>query len=66
VRIHVNGEAREVPEGSSVADLVRSLGLRPELVAVERNLAVVPRASHERTRLAPGDRIEIATLVGGG
>ena len=66
MQVLVNGERREVPDGSTVAELVRSLGLRPEIVAVERNLELVKRAEREQVRLAEGDRIEIATLVGGG
>jgi len=64
--IEVNGAARALPRGTSVADLVRALGLEPERVAVERNQCLVPRAEHERTALADGDRVEVVTLVGGG
>ncbi len=35
-------------------------------VAVERNLELAPRTRHAETRLAPGDRVDIVTLVGGG
>ena len=44
MRVTVNGEPRELSEGSSVAELVAALGLRPEIVAVERNRELVPRA----------------------
>lgn len=66
IEVRVNGGARELEAGATVADLVRELGLRPELVAVERNEALVPRAVRETTRLASGDRLEVVTLVGGG
>ena len=66
IQIEVNGEARAIPPGTTVARLVESLGLRPELVAVERNQRLVPRAERSATELAPGDRIELVTLVGGG
>ncbi len=66
ISIRVNGVARDVREDCSVAALVHELGLRRELVAVERNGAIVRRADHEATRLAPGDVVEIVTLVGGG
>ena len=62
----MNGAARELPPGSTLADLVRALGLRPEQVAVERNERLVPRAAHASVELAEGDRLEIVTLVGGG
>ena len=66
VRIVLNGEEREVPEGTTVAALVDAVGIDRRYVAVERNLEIVPRARHEETLLAPGDRIEIVTMVGGG
>ena len=64
--ILVNGEPREVPAGTSVAELLRDLDLASARVAVERNGRIVLREEHERTRLAEGDRLEIVTLVGGG
>ena len=66
LEIQVNGEPFEVPKGSTVADLVASRDLRPELVAVERNREIVPRKEHEAVPIESGDRIEIVTLVGGG
>jgi len=65
MRIQVNGEPREV-EAATVSALVRELGLDPRKVAVERNLAIVPRSLHDSTVLAEGDRIEMVQFVGGG
>ena len=66
IEIRVNGAARAVREGCTVAALVAELGLRPELVAVERNGRIVRRAQHAETVLASGDTPEVVTLVGGG
>lgn len=66
LHVHVNGEARAVPAGSTVADLVQSLGLTPAQVAVERNRQIVRRAEHAATPLADGDRLEVVTFFGGG
>lgn len=66
MRIVLNGEGREVPEGLSVAGLLQRLELRPERVAVERNRELVPRGRHAETPLAEGDELEVVTLVGGG
>ncbi|MBK7645406.1 MAG: sulfur carrier protein ThiS [Planctomycetes bacterium] len=66
MQIEVNGVARTVSEGSTVAELVEALGLRPEVVAVERNAQLVRRPERATTRLAAGDRLELVTLVGGG
>jgi sulfur carrier protein len=66
MQLIVNGEAREVPEGLTVRGLVEHLGLTDGPVAVERNLEVVPRASHATTALTAGDVVEIVHFVGGG
>jgi sulfur carrier protein len=66
LQLFVNGEAREVAEGATVADLLDSIGLRPKQVAVEVNLELVPRTRHDEHLLRAGDRMEVVTLVGGG
>jgi sulfur carrier protein len=66
VKLTVNGEAKSVPEGFTLAQLVRELGLERNPIAIELNREVVPRDRHGKTRLAEGDRLEIVTLVGGG
>ena len=53
-------------EGETVADLLDSLGLLPEGVAVERNRDIIGRSDYSTIRLAEGDRIEIVHFVGGG
>ena len=66
VRIHLNEEERQVPEGSTILELLLELSLKPEQVAVELNRALVRRAQHGTTVLSEGDRLELVTLVGGG
>ncbi len=62
----MNDEPRTVADGATVADLVADLGLGPRRIAVEVNLAVVPRATYGDTALRDGDRVEIIHFVGGG
>ncbi len=66
VKIYVNGESREIPAESTVADLLRQLKLDPRFLAVERNRELVPRTRHHETVLQADDVIEVVTLVGGG
>lgn len=65
MRIQVNGDTRDVVARTILA-LVEELALDPRKVAVERNLAIVPRSLHAQTALAEGDRIELVQFVGGG
>ena len=64
--ITLNGDPRRVAAGSSVADLLASLDLPAEKVAVERNLGIVPRSTFADVVLAEGDALEIVHFVGGG
>ncbi len=66
MKVTVNGAERSVPDGFTLGQLVRELGLEKNPIAIELNLQVVPRARHGETPLAEGDRLEIVTLVGGG
>lgn len=65
MKLTINGNESEVPDGLSVAGLVAHLGLQGP-VAVERNRDVVPRAEHTTTMLSDGDHIEVVHFVGGG
>ncbi len=65
MQLLVNGEPRELSAGT-VAAMVGELGLDTRKVAVERNLAIVPRSRFAETALREGDRIEIVHFIGGG
>ncbi|MGE3856122.1 MAG: sulfur carrier protein ThiS [Dehalococcoidia bacterium] len=60
----VNGEARSLPPGTTIADLVPTEWTRG--VAVARNDEIVPRADWPATPVAEGDAIEIVRPVQGG
>ena len=63
--IFINGERRKV-EATNVAELVRSLELTGDRIAVEQNLEIVPRGAWEAAAVRDGDRFEIVHFVGGG
>jgi sulfur carrier protein len=66
MRLWVNGEQREVAEGTTVSLLLLQLDVEPGPVAVERNREIVPRALHGSTALNDGDELEVVQFVGGG
>lgn len=66
LRLSVNGQPRETFEGVSLASLLEQLGIEAGRVAVERNLAIVPRSLYASVHLEEGDRLEIVQFVGGG
>ena len=67
MRIQINGEQREFPKSSlSLTELIDTLSLAPQRIAVEVNKTIVRRSDWEKTKLKDGDQIEIVHFVGGG
>jgi len=66
ISVKVNGEARSVPPGLSIAALLDRIGIDRAKVAVERNLEIVPRSTLAEVRVEDGDSFEIVHFVGGG
>ena len=64
--IIVNETETEVPEGSFISDLIRSLGLNPVRLAVELNRRIIRRSAWDSTSISEGDRVEVVHFVGGG
>jgi sulfur carrier protein len=66
IQITVNGEARAVEAGTTVAALLAHMALTGKRVAVERNGEIVPKGRHGEAVIAAADRLEIVVAVGGG
>ena len=66
MQVTLNGEARQLRDGFTVAELVSELGLLTRRIAVEINLDILPREAYERHPLREGDVVEIVQFVGGG
>ena len=64
----VNGEERSLERGTTVAELVASLGAPADGrgVAVAIDTEVVPRSAWGDTELLPGARVEVLIAVQGG
>ncbi len=66
MRMTINGEERDVDDGTTIAMLLAGLDLRREGLAVAVNDDVVPRTDHPVRVLRDGDRVEIIVAVAGG
>lgn len=66
MRITVNGTEQDIPEESTVEDLLRAHGLEPSSVVAELNREILERDLFSHTRLQPGDILELLHFVGGG
>ncbi len=64
--IQLNGEPHEVEEGTSVADLLKTLDIQLEQVAVEINLEIMDKHEFGNRILQNDDRVEVMSFIGGG
>jgi thiamine biosynthesis protein ThiS len=66
IGVRVNGEARQVAAGATVAALLESMAIDPRLVAIELDGRIVSRAALDTVSLDDGARLEIVRFVQGG
>lgn len=66
MQLTINSRSREVPDATTIRQLLDILGLAGQHVAVERNREIVSFRTFDQTVLAEGDVLEVVTLVGGG
>jgi sulfur carrier protein len=66
MKLTVNGEPREAPDGATVAQVVATVTGQATGVAAAVNGEVVPRRSWPGTALQDGDQVEVVTAVQGG
>lgn len=66
MNLTINGQKRQVDEGTSMEALLEQLGLKGRPVAVEVNGKLIRREERGNFVLREGDRVEIVTIVGGG
>jgi sulfur carrier protein len=66
VKVIANGAPTEVPDGSTLTDLLQVLGLGARWVVAERNGEAIQRREMAKILLVDGDRIELVRAVAGG
>jgi thiamine biosynthesis protein ThiS len=66
MKIVINGEKHEVPEGLTVLGLIESLNLDPAQLAIELDGLILKKPEWPTRALAEGARLEVVHFVGGG
>ncbi|TWT93809.1 sulfur carrier protein ThiS [Stieleria varia] len=66
IKITVNGKAVQIEEPMTVQQLLDTVEVPPNYLAVELNADVVPREEYGSHTVHDGDDVEVVTLVGGG
>jgi sulfur carrier protein len=62
----INGETREVTQGSTLYDVIQLLGVQERVMAAAVNMEIVKQDQWEKAVLRDQDRIELLDFVGGG
>ncbi len=64
--IHLNGQPMELPEPTTIHELVSRYPISPSSILVERNQEALPRSEWGETTIRENDRIEFIRVVAGG
>ena len=67
MKVVVNGEAQEVPDGATVSALLKLRKVKmPDMVSVELNGGILDRGAFDSTALKESDAVELLYFMGGG
>ena len=66
IEISVNGQTVEIQSEMTVEQMLDTVDVPPNYLAVEVNAEVVPREHYTTHWVRDGDEVEVVTLVGGG
>ncbi len=64
--LKVNGKPRDVPEGITLPDYLKLLGVDNRPLVVQHNDSILRREQFHTAALKEGDVLEIVHMVGGG
>lgn len=62
----INGEEKSLQQATTLEALLKQLGYRLELVAVELNGEIIKQTAFTSTTITDADKLEIVSFVGGG
>jgi sulfur carrier protein len=66
MKIRINGESREYPESTTLAEVIEKLGIKDKVMAAAVNMEIVRKDFWNEHCLKDGDRVELLHFVGGG
>jgi thiazole synthase len=66
IEITLNGAKRRLADGLTVRAFLASFDFDVSMVALERNLEIVPRSRFDKTVIENGDQLEVVSFIGGG
>lgn len=64
-KVVINGQEREILEGTTLQDIVNELNINNSMFVVEKNLEIIPKEQLNQL-VTDGDCYEIVAFFGGG
>ncbi len=66
MRVKINGAVDEIPDNSSIRDLLTGRKLSADIVIVALNDEIIKREKWESLKLNSNDKLDIIRIMGGG
>jgi len=66
MNIIVNGEELNIPENSTISQLLQKLEVSSKVMAVAINMEIVKKDKWDTYKIKEGDKLELLHFVGGG
>ena len=66
MQVKINGVVAELPDNSSVKDLLLARKLPADIVIIELNGEIINRGKWECLKLNPDDSLELIRIISGG
>ena len=66
INLTLNGVKTRIKSDTSLFELVKTKQINPDVIVIEHNLNIIPKAEWAETILKENDRVEIICFVGGG
>ncbi len=66
MKIQLNGKNKEVDNNCNLFELLKTLNVNLDYLAVELNGSIVDSDKYKQTELNEGDKLEVVSFVGGG
>jgi len=66
IKIKINGIEKEIPQNTTIKDLLSSLNVLDKTMAVAVNMKIVKKDDWDKFVLKENDKVEALNFVGGG
>ena len=64
--VTINGESKEFEKGTTITQMLKSLGVEEKVMAVAVNMQIVKKEEWDKFQPKEGDKIEFLGFTGGG